>query len=1375
MNLMLILVIRVLIIGLVLAGGAAALAAEEEDVVYVDQLNSNRSYLPQCGSETNPCATLALGLQRLHQLAVSQEFLSLLIAGGSVYQLNQTGYTDFSLLSNIEISGFDSNYSSLTNSSTAVIKCSDSAGFSFIYANNITLSNMIFDDCGQLRNSTSYDNDPRNLNYVQFIVTLYFLYCRDITISNVGVTNTRGTGAVIYNSIGTIYIGDSNFENNQFQDGTGLSGGGGLYIEFSYCDPLDTSCLVNNISNVNTSYTSNARYVIDNTVFCSNRANATVSNNTLGAYILPLGKFHSSFGRGGGLSLYVIGNATDVSIKLCECHFINNTALWGGGLLVEFHDSAKNNYVEVANSYFVNNQLYFNPNWNHGTGGGGARVTMLMFLDRGSIIYDNNVTFINCEFDSNEAYYGGGFSFYTSVNCPENSTTPNHVGIYSSNFTNNKARLGAAIDVSLYHPSINGIYPKVVMHDLIITNNEALYNRHHGTFVGIGAVYIDTVAVDFGGQNYFHDNRGSAMVLSKCQVDIRANTQMVFINNVGRNGGAMVMYAGGFIVTYSNSSLIFINNTADFYGGAIYQLASGGGDQFGSGNCFLRFYNIFVSPDKWTSRFYFQGNQVNSRPSAIHASTLAPCVWINGLTTNPVDQTFCWNDNWIYRDRYNQADSCHSQISTSPSKYTIPSSYALIPGQTTSLAANATDDMNNDVTNTTVFILRIVEGVGSFPGSTNQHYSYISHEQLQLLGKQNSTMKLQVETIDPIVIENEVEVNLLPCPPGFILSSDNTAEMSACICDKDYGGYIHCNQSNYSSSIIRLGWIGLVEGFNETLLFGFCPYLMHEKNIDQYTVLPQDPFKVGDLLCNSTHSDKALCGRCKEGYGVPADYELAPCTPCEPGIEKYSWILYLLTEFLPVTILFGLIFIFSMTVTFGPLNSYIFFAQFVTTVVTIDSKGQVPLIAITPYSDTLKSLYIIPYAVWNMNFFRTVLPLYCLNPHIDSLTVMNLGFLQAFYPLMLLLVFVVVMNFYNRGMRCVVCLCRPLHRCLARFRQWTNLRQSITGGMASFVVIAYTKFLLLAVYILTPTQLLYANGTTATLVFYFQGNTKYNMDNFKYMFPSIIVIILSFIPPFLLAYPTLLGIISFITCRKAPVSKLYPSLKLQAFLDEFHGCYKSGIEGQWDCRWFASLYFCLRFILILIFAVTSPLIQYTVQTALFLLVAALFMIFQPYRKSWINKLDMIMFLLLATLSLLTMYNLTMTLVNKSPSAVVFAIQYFLIFLPLLYCICHYVGIFCSRNKASFYRLRRSRTIETEANSTAPSGDIYQSTALLNSTQIPDFLDFIENTERNQENVKLNSGSNNYTGSSGASNVINEATPLLVTNEDTDRSSYQSAN
>ena len=1348
--------------------GCCSLAAEQ--VIYVDQWADGGSNTSSCwkGGEETPCSSLELGLEGMQQASSPK---ALMIAGGD-YDLSDNRVSQFIRVSGISIQGYESKYS-VNSTGIASIHCIGEVGFSFIYSRDIILSNIVFDQCGQLRNSTtSFDLDDMPPVYIQFVVGLYFLYCSHVTMSFVTVQNTSGTGANIYNTNGIVTIDNCIFANNTFD---GRCGGGGLYIEFSYCDPTNDSCLVNGISNVNESYTTNAVYNITNSKFTFNSANISQSRASNGTYILPYGVYHNSFGRGGGMSVYLIGKASNVNMTINECSFMKNTALWGAGLLVEFHDNANTNNVAVNGSTFSHNTIYYSPSLTSGTGGGGARVAMFMFPSNRSLVYDNNITFSGCIFNSNNAYYGGGLSYYTTLQSI--SYKPNHLQLYNVNFTSNTARLGAALDMSIFHPSTTGVPPVVSIHNVNIIENRALYHSKVALSpVGIGAVYIDTVIAEFYGNVQFLSNNGSALVLSGSHITVAKDATISFTGNLGRSGGAIVLYGSSYIITSPKSHLVFDRNIAEYFGGAIYSYSSGVRDLFGSGNCFLRFSDIFCSPDSWTSEFTFNGNIANGYNNSIYASTILPCVWgsSHGSTDSSkgnIDATFCWGENWKYFDDKGNKANCSWLIDTAPAKYHINDSFSIIPGDTIPLGAVALNDFSNNVIDTAVFVLRVINNTASFKGDTQYDYSYVSHNQLSLVGEPNTNATIQFETDNPIIIESIINVTFRPCPPGFSPIKQHSGK-SACICDDNYKGHVHCNQSNYTSSIIRSGWIGTVPGFGDTLLFGQSSYIFTNSK-KRYIVLPQDPAELSTRLCSPGNSKGVLCGSCMKDYGVPVDITL-PCVKCPQGSEKINWIYYLLSEFLPVTIFFGVVFMFSMSVTFGPLNSFIFYAQVITTAMTLDGNGEI--FANAGSMKAVRGAYMSLYSIWNMDFFRTIIPSYCIHPNWNALVILNLSYLQVLYPILLLFMFVCFMNLYARGVPVVVHLCRPLHYCLARFRQWTNMRHSVTGGMAVFVVIAYTKSVLLALYILTPSSLWYSNGSVATTVFYLDGDITFDLDNIKYMIPSLIVLCLAAIPPLILLYPTLLGLVWHLSCKKLQLGRLYPSHKLQAFLDEFHGCYKDGSKpGEIDCRWFASLYFCLRAVLVLVFSVAEEYLdQYTAQSLIFIAVAILFAVFQPYREHWLNQLDIAVFLLLAAISALSLYNVTCVLTDQRPSMIAFDIQFTLVFLPLLYCSGYCLFLFCRKNKNSFEKWRRKRLLRNvqdpdlplTEDETEPDGrESYQS-ALVDSTHVPNFIDFVESSGRMKQKRlrQVNNWSRNAnTPTSGGSSE--ERTPLLTPNED----------
>ena len=630
-------------------------------------------------------------------------------------------------------------------------------------------------------------------------------------------------------------------------------------------------------------------------------------------------------------------------------------------------------------------------------------------------------------------------------------------------------------------------------------------------------------------------------------------------------------------------------------------------------------------------------------------------------------------------------------------------------------------------------------------------------------GEPNTTAKVQFITAGPVSIEKHIGITLLSCPPGFISSNKNSS--SVCICDSNYGGVVHCDPKNFNSSIVRHAWLGFAPESN-VLVYGFSPYI---KKMSRNTMiaLPSDENDLDAFFCNTTHSTGILCGRCLDDYGVAINGLTArPCVSCSDDDKYYNWMYYILLNFLPVTLFFAIVFIFSMTVTLGPLNSFIFFAQMMTTMMTPEGNGLISYRDATHgWYSTLKNIYFVPYDIWNLNFFHFLTDFFCLSPKLNYLDVMCLKYVEAVYPLLLLIVFVCIMTLYNRGVAFVVCLCRPFHQCLARFRQLTNMRQSLTGGMAVFIVISYTNFTLVSLNILAPQGLYTSNETLVKLVFYFEGDLPVDWNNpqsIKYILTAVAMLcVFGIVPPFLLVYPSLLKLIEWLSCHRLSLSRLYPPTKLQAFLDEFHGCYRNGTDGGIDCRWFAGLYFLLRLSLFIIYAETSSdHVQFTAQLLLFLFCSFLFLVFRPYRESWINQVDATIFLIMAGISATSMHNLLMSWIDEPINITVFIIQYILILLPLIYCIGYcFVLMYskCKDNCKDIYKLRKMRQSQVSEPTTDEDSD---RESLVDSTHIPNFLDYVHDTDRMRSNVKLSHSHKWRSVPSTASD--DETRPLLST-------------
>ena len=498
----------------------------------------------------------------------------------------------------------------------------------------------------------------------------------------------------------------------------------------------------------------------------------------------------------------------------------------------------------------TNNSLHYNDTLNEGTGGGGARVGFVFYKNLN--VYGNNILFENCNFTRNSAYWGGGLSLYAARQ--ENTTyyPLNTFTMSGCNLTSNAGRLGAALDLSLWHSSLSGKPITPIISNCIFRNNTVFFDLASQAIAGIGAVYIDSLPVHFTNWNVFESNFGTALVILSNHIFVQNGGTIQFFSNSGRQGGAVAVMGNGFILMGENTHLEFINNTAQYKGGAIFAYRSGEHDLISSRNCFIRYYDIETPPGEWNASFYFRGNTANSKKNSIYASTILPCVWGanygSGKDSNELKrEVFCWN-NWTY---HNNTD-CANEVSSAPASYVLKDGYTTIPGKILPLGIETYDALGNNVTNDAIFLTQIKSGNASFRGNNMSNYDYISKNLLDLRGQPNSTIKLQIETIDPIVIQSEIEVQLQRCPPG-LTHSVSLPNTTVCQCPNQnnvnaFAGYVKCDGESFQSKILHHSWLGYVDidGKTETIV-GHTPYVNSISN-NEFVQLPTDPENLNDFI-----------------------------------------------------------------------------------------------------------------------------------------------------------------------------------------------------------------------------------------------------------------------------------------------------------------------------------------------------------------------------------------------------------------------------------------------------------------------------------------------------------------------------------------------
>ena len=133
---------------------------------------------------------------------------------------------------------------------------------------------------------------------------------------------------------------------------------------------------------------------------------------------------------------------------------------------------------------------------------------------------------------------------------------------------------------------------------------------------------ITALPVVFGGETVFANNVGTGLHVVATRVTFVIIRMFIFDNNSGSEGGALALVGMATLLFNSNSTFLFVNNRADFVGGAIYWYSVDQHDYFSSHTCFLKDKLL-----KLKMFFTFTNNTASSNGigHSIFATTLLPC------------------------------------------------------------------------------------------------------------------------------------------------------------------------------------------------------------------------------------------------------------------------------------------------------------------------------------------------------------------------------------------------------------------------------------------------------------------------------------------------------------------------------------------------------------------------------------------------------------------------------------------------------------------------------------------------------------------------------------------------------------------------------
>ena len=458
------------------------------------------------------------------------------------------------------------------------------------------------------------------------------------------------------------------------------------------------------------------------------------------------------------------------------------------------------------------------------------------------------------------------------------------------------------------------------------------------------------------------------------------------------------------------------------------------------------------------------------------------------------------------------------------------------------------------------------------------------------------------------------------------------SQTGECECAGYLDGRIYCDR-NTKEVFINSRFCMSYDASRGEEVIGRCPYVftsfyeLNTTNVGLYIKLPANVSELEHLFCDHLNREGYFCSKCKRHHGYPMYPDFIKCVECDSKHYTRNWVLYIFLCFGPLTAFLILVVCLRISATSAPMNAFVFVSQIISLPPferqfyrTIDSS-------VLPHGAKVFMHFLHSvYGLWNLNFFTTLIPPFCLPHQHDVINIISFAYFTALYPLLLLIFLYILIELHSKNIRLLVLLWKPFRLCYRRFQRQWDIRSSIIDAFATFFLLSYVKYLFITFDLFAPTKIWSKNGSIE-ITSYFNANIKLQ-TNGKEIFALTCAILISLIfvilpTVLLLLYPCRCFQKSFTRCGCLRFRFLH------FLMDSFLGSYKDGTNGTWDCRHFAFAFLLTRIAICVQYVATYFHYHMAVLLTCSIFGASI-AVAQPYNKKYaiFNRLDPLMILFL---------------------------------------------------------------------------------------------------------------------------------------------------
>ena len=1194
----------------------------------------------------------------------------------------------------------------------AEVYCKGSnSGLVFRNSTNIQIHGLTFNNCGSRQESTSTDftNASRTL---QLKCALYFICCTNVSINTVNVENSDGTGLVMYDSDGLVNITKCNFTKNAIKSESlpYYAGGGGVHIDITSC-PVGTMC--DDWHGFADEFKTGTIYIFAECHFIGN--NASTLHEELSSIVSgPFVK--QRLGRGGGLFISLACFSSNMTVIVSDSFFSENLAVWGGGMFVAIRNSAKDNTVNLTDCMFLRNKAK--------RGDGGLSISFSFKMNE---IRNNWIEVNDNHFIGNSAPSGGGVGFYSSGKTVGN--LGNTAMFTKCHWESNEAYYGAGLELQS-EKAFNENKGSVILdscefHHNTVSRSKDFISEQSKSFRR-AVISIAMEYMDFSGTTVLANNTGTAMQAMFSVVKLDAYGQLLFINNSGVRGGAIALLALSRLLVHNHTELHFENNIAEYYGGAIYTENFNFMDPylFSDTKCSVQ-CQVF-SEHGCNSSFVFVNNVAGynhdvSFGNSVYFGSVESCVFIctkNESAPNTIRNIFrCIGhmEGNTETDKMSDFVSSDRKFEVKQSEVFDGSVLRVVPGKEFELPVMTLDAFDNSV-------LSLYYATFKHKNETSRlkidpAYATVSSAVPRLLiyGDPYDHGSLELKSSGHFQYKRDIKTEMLPCPPGYSIidqsietsAGDNKKNVRICSCYNNsrnfYLGVLCRNDFDGFMASLRYGyWAGYVVNgslststdqemsmhfYTAVCPLEYCQYNCRntsEQNCSLSLELPSTsvPGCVDWLVCDKKRTG-ILCGSCREGFSVfyhTLRYDCFPDKLC-----GFGFLFYILSELVPVTIVFLFIIIFNVSFTTGAVNGFVFFAQTIDSLLINGDYGR------DAYLNGRKTwafqVHQVFYRFFNLDFFGVNSLSFCLWKGASTLDVSSFKYVTVIYSFLLVAFTIVILN------KCRITKYLP-YRLIGKGNY-------VIQGLTAFLILCYAQCVLVSFQLLFSIYLQgidYKPGDN--LHVYYSGDVVFfSRRHLPYAIPALTCLVTFVLMPplILLWHPLAKQVLA--NCRLSEshfvmlIDRILMVNKLKPVIDSFQSSFRD------SCRCFAGLYFIYRVILLLGLLVIKQ-SQLYVLVSIFLLIMLLFhSIMQPFKKRWHNVINgyfLANMLAINVISLSINHSLLSSSGDQTMESfirVIMGIQEVLIYTPMAFILIYAAGHIINSRRVKFFNKHRNTDIE----------------------------------------------------------------------------------